>query len=588
MFSGGSFAQGLPQHEDDRFIFVSDMELALEYETNGVLTRIINSPAEEAIKHGFSLGLEEDDPRSKYILHSLESLRAIKSLAKALKMSRLFGGSIIIMMVDDGKDLTEPLSLQNVHKIIDLRVYDRTEATPDCSSFYKYNSSQPWKTGELEYYDINLAYGGNFKVHESRCLKFTNGDLVSQSQYQQYQFWGLPEYYRIAGSLKRYKAAHAMSVKMLEKAVQPIYKGNLQGTMSAAEGEGRIKTRLNIISRIANRFRYIGIDKATEDITFAQASLAGLQEALAATQNELSADSEIPQTKLFGRSPAGMNATGESDLELWYNKIERMQIEDIKDPLTILIDVIIQAGIFANKINDRPEIKLEFSPLWSLSDKEQAEIDRLHAQIDELKAKTTDIYCEMGALDPSDVRCKLEKDGAYEIKSHIPTETNTLPSLSKLLLDISGKTLKTDGNSDKIQCDGGQRFIHINGANVPVGDDGELQGEAGDKIASVGKNTFDGFDKGSAKKHLDKRQKRDNEYIGMTAEQYEQTAITLLEQGVGGDIDGFIDKRGQIIRYNKATQDYAIGERGARVVTMFKCNQNRFESLKARDKRDWS
>lgn len=45
----------------------------------------------------------------------------------------------------------------------------------------------------------------------------------------------------------------------------------------------------------------------------------------------LSALTNIPQTILFGRSPAGMNATGESDFENYYNFIERIQKQDVKE-----------------------------------------------------------------------------------------------------------------------------------------------------------------------------------------------------------------------------------------------------------------
>lgn len=37
---------------------------------------------------------------------------------------------------------------------------------------------------------------------------------------------------------------------------------------------------------------------------------------------DISGAAGIPVTRLFGRSPAGLNATGESDLQNYYDKIE--------------------------------------------------------------------------------------------------------------------------------------------------------------------------------------------------------------------------------------------------------------------------
>ena len=51
----------------------------------------------------------------------------------------------------------------------------------------------------------------------------------------------------------------------------------------------------------------------------------------------LSSLTNIPQTLLFGRSPAGMNATGESDLENWYNFVERIQKLMLKPNLLVLL-----------------------------------------------------------------------------------------------------------------------------------------------------------------------------------------------------------------------------------------------------------
>lgn len=51
-----------------------------------------------------------------------------------------------------------------------------------------------------------------------------------------------------------------------------------------------------------------------------------------------------------------------------------------------------------------------------------------------------------------------------------------------------------------------------------------------------------------------------------TAEAYEQKALELLELPVGGDILGHVDGHGNVIRYNRLTNDFAKGnpQRGIR------------------------
>ena len=50
-----------------------------------------------------------------------------------------------------------------------------------------------------------------------------------------------------------------------------------------------------------------------------------MKDVIDTTCNMLSAVTNIPQTILFGRSPAGENSTGDSDFENYYNYIERIQ-----------------------------------------------------------------------------------------------------------------------------------------------------------------------------------------------------------------------------------------------------------------------
>ena len=47
-------------------------------------------------------------------------------------------------------------------------------------------------------------------------------------------------------------------------------------------------------------------------------TLAGYKEIIEQQEVALSAVTQIPITILFGRSPAGMNSTGDADLEIYY------------------------------------------------------------------------------------------------------------------------------------------------------------------------------------------------------------------------------------------------------------------------------
>ena len=103
---------------------------------------------------------------------------------------------------------------------------------------------------------------------------------------------------------------------MIEKSVQPVYKQkNLQSTLATEGGDTAVLKRLNVIDQARGMLNSIAVDMDGEDYAFQTFQLSGTQEILESTYNLLSAVTCIPQTILFGRSPSGENATGESDLE---------------------------------------------------------------------------------------------------------------------------------------------------------------------------------------------------------------------------------------------------------------------------------
>lgn len=66
----------------------------------------------------------------------------------------------------------------------------------------------------------------------------------------------------------------------------------------------------------------------------------------------LSAQSNIPQTILFGRSPAGMNSTGESDLENYYNSVEHIQTKMLYRNFKKTIDLILLSMLHKGEIEE--------------------------------------------------------------------------------------------------------------------------------------------------------------------------------------------------------------------------------------------
>lgn len=401
---------------------VPDELLTMYYEGNGLFAKIIDTPAEEAIKHGFTLESTKDQKIEDFYTEALDELDWEETAMTAIRWARLFGGSIAVMMINDGRGIDEPLDWRNIRSIDDIRVYDRSVIQPDYQSMFSYDPRDPFRTrgsrlGMPEFYHVT-SRTGTFTVHDSRCLVFQNGILPENTTNSIYQLWGIPEYVRINRAIRDAEVAHGSATKLLDRSVQAVYKmKDLAAELATEEGEDRVLRRLQTIDMARGLLNSITIDSEGEDYDFRQFQFSGVSDVIDSTCNFLSALTSIPQTILFGRSPAGMNATGDADLENWYNYLERIQKRMVKKNLRYLLSVIFQAGVRTGEVDEVPKIKVEFNPLWSLSDTEQADLDQKRAQTQFTRAQTAQLYIDKQVIDPSEVRAKLADSEEFDVEA---------------------------------------------------------------------------------------------------------------------------------------------------------------------------
>lgn len=394
--------------------FVNDLELVRIYESNGLFSKIIDRPAEEAVKRGFDIDYG-DEAIEEYVESKLDELDIEDNFATAEKWARLYGGSIIVMLCNDGRGLEEPLDVESVTEIEELVVFERSVVQPEYGSMYGLSTDIKTKPWEPEYYTIS-SVSGYFTVHKSRCLVFKNGRVPEQTTNVLYRYFGIPEYVKIKNALRECITSHENGVKLMERSVQAIYKmKNLANMLGTSDGEDKVLQRLQVIDMARGILNSIAIDTDGEDYDFKNFTMSGVKDVIDSTCNMLSAVTEIPQTILFGRSPAGMNATGDSDMENYYNMVEKIQKQNMKSNSKRIIDLILREGKHKGYISEIPKYKVKFAPLWSLSDLENANIEQIKAGIEQTKAQTTQIYIDSGVLDPSEARKLLADDGYFEI-----------------------------------------------------------------------------------------------------------------------------------------------------------------------------
>jgi len=391
---------------------VSDEFLSMFYEENGLFARIIDTPAEEAVRRGFELDGISDRKIKDFCQEEYDYLDGDGVFSTAIRWARIFGGALAVMLIDDGGGLEDPLVWEHIRSIDEIRLYDRSLIQPDYNSVFSYDGKDPFEArkdrfGMPEYYSVFSKYG-TFRVHESRCLIFRNGQLPEKATNIAYQFWGMPEYVRIRKAVQNAELAHASAPKLLDRAVQAVFKmKNLADALSTEEGEKNVLDRLQSIDTTRGLLNAIAIDMEGEDYEFKQIELSGAGDIIKQSISYLSAVTSIPRKILIGTTITEKKNTDDTSMEIYYNFVERIQSTMMKSNLRYLLAIIFQAGLYQGKISEIPPLDIKFRSLWSMTALEEAQNDLKRAQTQQKKAEAAKTYVDMGAITPEEVRRKL-------------------------------------------------------------------------------------------------------------------------------------------------------------------------------------
>ena len=147
--------------------------------------------------------------------------------------------------------------------------------------------------------------------------------------------------------------------------------------------EEKIVKRIQAIYEQVSMFK-IGIKDSEESYESFTKDLSNFDSLQQMYMQVVAGAADIPLTRFFGTAPKGLNATGEGDLQNYYDSLSSLQDELIEPFLEKLNDNLIEAY----KINDK-NFSFEFAPIRDITPKERADIDNTKAStismfIDEL------------------------------------------------------------------------------------------------------------------------------------------------------------------------------------------------------------
>lgn len=288
---------------------------------------------------------------------------------EAVVQDATFGIAHIFVDTDASEtELANPLVLDprsfKKDKFKGFRIADPTWIYPAT-----YNTQYPLRA---DFYKPQQWFVMGQTVHESRLI-----DMVSRPVMQilkpSYNFGGLSLIQLMEDYVNDWRDVKRNVCKIIETLRMRILATDMDARL---QEPGQFDARIKFLTMYADNFGTLVTNKDSEEYSQHQTSLSDLSNLLSNYQDQLCIPARITNLKLLGNAPAGLNASGDSELETWHETISGMQERDIRRALETIFKII-QLVEFGEI---KPDLYFEFRPLDELSDLDKATINKLKVE----------------------------------------------------------------------------------------------------------------------------------------------------------------------------------------------------------------
>lgn len=318
---------------------LTDYDLSSLWAYDGLAGRIVDVWPREEMRLGFGIkGLSSECVSD--VDRYLKPFDLVGNVTDARIWGRLYGGSAIWPMLDDGLDPVEPIDLERIRTVLGIRVIDRRWLTPA-----DYYDDGP-KLGKVSIWRVTQpTAGGKGQVigyiHETRLVTFPGArtDALEKIRLLSWDQSVLLKPYaalRAAGQVWAAIDALIADANQAVMSVDGLYEmiatdpDTVEPNAANPTGGSLLLKRAGLMDQMRSAGRMIVLDKDRETFERKMTSFAGLPELSEAQWTRVSADAEIPVAILTGQSPAGLNATGDTTFQRFFAVADsnRVQIDE--------------------------------------------------------------------------------------------------------------------------------------------------------------------------------------------------------------------------------------------------------------------
>ena len=352
------------------------------YYTSWEARKIVEIPVDDAfrIKPNF-IGVTDEEKMA--LMNAMDRISGWEKMRRGAIQERLLGGAALYLGVaSEEDDASKPIDLKNVDKG-DLKFINVISMNQITNPEY---DTDPFSPGydKPKYYNIN-----GIKTHISRLIIFDGDPLFNYATQRLMQNFRInpqgfgesvlaPLWDSIIRCVGTQQAAYQLAQKASVTLVKTEHLLELEGTK---RGEQAIQQLQEMAEQISI-YRAAILKGKGIDVDETAAQFGSVPELMMSFIQILSAGSDVPASRFIGQAPGGLNATGEGDLENYYNNIASYQ-ETRLDPKYEKLFNVLGPSVLGKEAWARikPNFELEFESLWNLDGQEKATVDETYARI---------------------------------------------------------------------------------------------------------------------------------------------------------------------------------------------------------------
>lgn len=337
------------------------------YRSDWIARKVVDIPAFDMIRERRNWQAAPDQIE---MLEAEEArLQVWPKLARAIRLARLYGGSALVLGVGD-PDPSQPLRPDSIRRggLEYIHVASRYEIT--AGQVDRDAASPRW--GEPIDYTMSRSNGSQLRLHPSRVIPFVGAEVPDLAYSHG---WGDSVLQALDEAVKNAGLAAGGIAQLLQEAKVDVFK--IPGFMANVGDEAyrrKVVDRISLANQAKSTINGLLMD-SEEDYQQKQISFQQLPDVLRLYLQIAAGAADIPATRLLGQSPAGLNATGESDLRNYYDRLASEQEVYLRPRLERLDEALIRSALGARP----PEVHFAFAPLWQISEKEKADIFKTKA-----------------------------------------------------------------------------------------------------------------------------------------------------------------------------------------------------------------